>query len=184
MAKRGHGTTIASDTHVGKDVPDEIAYPLMLRRMAARARITKGGCWEWTGSIMPNGYAQVCFRSRNTRVHRLMYVIARGPIPEGMDVLHSCDNPVCFNPAHLSAGRDKQNIAESVARGRRNTVRKPYGLGFPAPRDRTHCIRSHALSGANLYMTPDGRRQCRSCHHEAVKRFKPKSPEPIPSHER
>lgn len=174
MAKRGCSTTIATETHIGMDVPDEIAYPLMLRRLAARARLTKAGCWEWTGAVMTNGYAQVSFRSRNTRVHRLMYVISRGPIPEGMDVLHSCDNPICFNPAHLSAGRDKQNIAESVTRGRRNTARKPYGRGFPAPRDRTHCIRDHALSGANLYMTPDGRRQCRACHHASVRKFKPK----------
>lgn len=41
---------------------------------------------------------------------------------------------------------------------------------------KTHCLREHELAGENLYITPGGRRQCRSCHHEAVKRFKPKPP--------
>jgi hypothetical protein len=177
MAKRGSGRTIATETHIGKDVPDDVAFPMILRRMMARARVTTTGCWEWTGHLFRSGYGDISFRNHPTRVHRLMYRIAYGPIPQGADVLHSCDNTICFNPAHLSAGKDKRNTAESIARGRRNTARKPYGLGFPAPRDRTHCIREHALSGDNLYVTPDGRRQCRACHHEAVKRFKPKPPE-------
>jgi hypothetical protein len=175
MAKRGCSTLIATDTHIGKDVPDEIAYPLMLRRLAARARITKTGCWEYTGYIPPNRYASVCFRSRNTRVHRLMYVIARGPIPEGMDVLHSCDNTICFNPAHLSAGMDKQNIRDSIIRGRRNTAR-PNRVSNPGMMLRNECSRGHKLEGDNLYITPDRRRQCRACRAAAAMRWNPKPP--------
>lgn len=172
MANQGFGTTIANYTHVGKDVPDDVAFPLIMERLKGRRRITASGCWEYTGYVMQNGYAEICFRGRNTRITRLVHRIHHGETD--LDVLHSCDNPICFNPEHLMAGSDKQNVAESVARGRRNTARKPYGKGFPAPKYRTHCIRAHALSGANLYMTPDGRRQCRTCHHAAVKRFKPK----------
>jgi hypothetical protein len=174
MKNQRHSRTVATETHIGMDVPDEIAFPLILRRMAARARVTAAGCWEWTGFILPNGYAEVSFRSRGVRVHRLMYTISRGPIPAGMDVLHSCDNPICFNPTHLSVGVDKQNSSESIARGRRNTARKPLGGWFPKPENRTHCIRGHELVGGNLYMTPNGRRQCRACRGAAARRWKPK----------
>ena len=172
MAKKGFGRTIATGTHIGKDVPDGVAFPLIMERLNGRRRITASGCWEYTGYILPNGYAEICFRGKNQRITRLVYRIHHGETT--LDVLHSCDNPICFNPSHLSAGSDKQNIAESIARGRRGTARKPYGKGHPAPRDRTHCIRDHELSGDNLYVTPDGRRQCRACHHDAVRRFKPK----------
>lgn len=174
MKNQRHSRTVATETHVGKDVPDEIAYPLILRRMAARARVTAAGCWEWTGFILPNGYAEVSFRGRGVRVHRLMHVISKGPIPEGFDVLHSCDNTICFNPAHLSAGDDKQNSQESIARGRRNTKRQPLDGWHPKPEDRTHCIRGHELGGDNLYKTPDGRRQCKACRHAAARRWKPR----------
>jgi hypothetical protein len=151
MAKQGFGRTIASDTHIGQDVPDEVAFPLIMKRLMTRRRLTASGCWEYIGYILPNGYAEICFRGKNQRVTRLVYRIHYGETT--LDVLHSCDNPICFNPEHLSAGSDKQNIAESIARGRRGTARKPYGKGHPAPRDRTHCIRDHELSGANLYVT-------------------------------
>lgn len=173
MRNATFNSSIATETHIGKDVPDEIAFPMMLRRMAARARLTKTGCWEWTGYIQRNGYGDVSFRNHPTRVHRLMYRIAHGPIPEGLDVLHSCDNPICFNPAHLSAGKDKRNTAESIERGRRNTAR-PNRVLNPGMMERNECSRGHKLEGANLYVTPDKRRQCRACRNAAAMRWKPK----------
>lgn len=234
MTKSRCSRKIATVSHVGMDVPDEIAFPLIMQRIMAKTIRTASGCWQWTGYVLPSGYAEISFRSKQCRVHRLMYEAANGPIPDGMDVLHSCDNTLCFNPAHLSLGTDSENITQSVERKRhaksRNTCcpaghsfaehgwinprtgwrackacnRIKYRLkaGWPielanaerrrggrspisnsawrltrVPRTRvikTHCIRDHELSGDNLYVTPDGRRQCRQCHHDAVKRFRPK----------
>lgn len=167
---------IATVRWIGSAVPDHIAFPLIMERLKGRRRITDSGCWEYTGYALPNGYAEICFRNKNQRVTRLVYTIEKGPIPPGMDILHSCDNTICFNPEHLSAGSDKQNIAESIARGRRSTARKPYGKGHPKPEHRTHCIHGHPFDAENTYRTPDGRRQCRACHHAIVRRFKPKPP--------
>lgn len=52
------------------------------------------------------------------RVSRAAYEEYIGPIPEGLNVLHSCDNPPCFNPVHLFAGTQSDNIKDSVAKGR------------------------------------------------------------------
>lgn len=237
MKAAKHSRTIATVSHVGKDVPDEIAYPLIMQRIMAKTIRTASGCWQWTGYVLPNGYAEISFRSKQCRVHRLIYEAANGPIPEDMDVLHSCDNTLCFNPAHLSLGEQSENTRQSVERGRHakaqnthcpsghsfaeygsigqttgwrtckmcNRIKYRLRAGWPldlaqtekvckgrsspitnstwrqtrlkrARVIKTHCLREHELAGANLYMTPDGRRQCRSCHHEAVKRFKPKPP--------
>lgn len=55
--------------------------------------------------------------------HRIAYILSHGPIPDGLDILHSCDNPPCCNPAHLRPGTHAENMADMVRKGRR-TVRR------------------------------------------------------------
>lgn len=50
-------------------------------------------------------------------VHRLAYEDAYGPIPEGLGVLHKCNNPACFNPEHLYAGTHQQNMHDTARSG-------------------------------------------------------------------
>lgn len=91
------------------------------------ARVTMLGsneCWPWVGAVdkrsgygllpgvKPNG------RKLNYFTHRLAYAFNKGPVPPGLIVLHSCDNPICCNPAHLSVGNDLQNSREAFERGR------------------------------------------------------------------
>jgi hypothetical protein len=84
------------------------------------------GCWEWTGGRDSNGYGAVEFESRKVRVHRLAFTLWRGPIPQGLNVLHSCDTPPCFNPAHLFPGTDAVNSADMVKKNR-----QAKGEGLP-----------------------------------------------------
>lgn len=143
--------TIATVTHIGRDVPDEVAFPLLRARLMSKCRVTESGCWEWTGYCHDNGYGETAFRGRGRPIHRLMWMIERGPVPKGMDVMHKCDNAPCFNPDHLELGTRKQNLDDCVARGRHFFAKK------------THCKRGHELSGENLYVCPEGRRHCKSC---------------------
>lgn len=83
------------------------------------------GCWEWTGTLEKNGYGRV--RTSNPRrqvfVHRASWELAHGPIPEGLFVLHKCDNPKCVNPVHLFLGTQQDNIDDMRQKGRAINVR-------------------------------------------------------------
>lgn len=84
--------------------------------------VEPSGCWLWQGAPTGNnGYGQVTIGGIKHAVHRLMYRLAHGPIPEGMDVMHSCDTPLCINPAHLSAGTHDDNMADMRNKGRSAT---------------------------------------------------------------
>lgn len=63
------------------------------------------GCWLWTGWVSYRGYAGPFFyRGKQYLVHRLMWELSNGkPVPEGMDIHHTCDRKLCENPAHLEA---------------------------------------------------------------------------------
>lgn len=76
------------------------------------------GCYLWMGGLDSNGYAPFTAKGIRTRAHRFAYELAKGPIPEGMHVLHSCDVPACVNAKHLRLGTHQDNMADMMARGR------------------------------------------------------------------
>lgn len=82
-----------------------------------------GRCWEWRGSHRGAGYGTIGMYaftgSRNPiGAHVISYELVHGPVPEGKDVLHHCDNPPCVNPDDLWAGTAKQNIHDAQNKGR------------------------------------------------------------------
>lgn len=79
-------------------------------------------CWPWTAARLPAGYGLMGNEKKWTYAHRLSYQLNKGPIPEGMIVMHSCDNPPCVNPSHLRVGTYRENSLDSVAKGRHKTV--------------------------------------------------------------
>ena len=74
-------------------------------------------CWLWTGGKLRRGYGQF-HASGEIQAHRVSYKIHIGKIPEKLIILHKCDNPSCVNPEHLIAGTQKQNIEDSIRKGR------------------------------------------------------------------
>jgi hypothetical protein len=79
------------------------------------SRVTKTeGCWEWKGKSAPLGYGHV----QKTYAHRRAWELHFGPIPDGLWVLHSCDNPICVNPSHLRLGTPVDNVRDRQERGR------------------------------------------------------------------
>lgn len=77
-------------------------------------------CWEWNASRFANGYGHFhkSVSERHALAHRVAYELAHSPIPDGMYILHQCDNPACCNPAHLSIGTQADNMRGAMDRGR------------------------------------------------------------------
>lgn len=111
------------------------------------------GCWVWTANKNNKGYG--LFRpggvAPKALAHRLSYEDEKGPIPKGLFILHSCDNPACVNPSHLRVGTPKENVADMDARMRRAS-HSPKGASNPNSRLTSASvieIRKDYVSGAS-----------------------------------
>lgn len=80
------------------------------------------GCWLWTATINPGGYASINSgrraNNRTLRAHRVSWELHYGPIPSGLLVCHRCDTRSCVNPAHLFLGTYTDNNRDKVAKGK------------------------------------------------------------------
>ena len=78
-------------------------------------------CWEWLAGKTHNGYGMIGKGGRHNgmlRAHRVSWELANGPIPDGLCVLHHCDNPGCVNPLHLWIGTNADNQQDMAQKGR------------------------------------------------------------------
>jgi hypothetical protein len=86
-------------------------------------------CWRWIGGRNQDGYGAFGIwvdenTSKTFRAHRIAYELTKGPIPEGLFVCHTCDNPPCCNPRHLFLGTNSDNLVDMHRKGR---ARHPTG---------------------------------------------------------
>lgn len=94
------------------------------------------GCMEWKGHLTTAGYPSVGvytpktlgLAKRSGLVHRRVYELVHGATPSV--VLHKCDNRKCINPAHLIGGTQKDNIQDSIAKGRFNNGKRKYTVKY------------------------------------------------------
>jgi hypothetical protein len=82
-------------------------------------------CWPWEGYVNRDGYGEFYWDGRMVGAHELALSFATGELrlPE-LDTCHSCDTPLCCNPAHLRFDTRASNVADMVAHGRTNNARK------------------------------------------------------------
>jgi hypothetical protein len=76
-------------------------------------------CWNWLASCPTNnGYGLFRVDGKKTLTHRYSWTLHNGSIPNGMIVMHRCDNPKCVNPAHLSIGTPADNAHDRDTKNR------------------------------------------------------------------
>ncbi len=125
---------------------------------------TLTGCWLWTGHRFSTGYG--CFevtdagKRKKFGAHRYSYEYFKGPIPPGLVVMHSCDNPPCVNPDHLSLGTHSDNITDMHRKGRGNLAGLALGPQQKplTPDDPRHGTRAGYRAHRRL-----GEEPCESC---------------------
>lgn len=116
---------------------------------------TTGECHVWTGRRDRDGlgYGTMSVGRRTVRVHRIAWEIANGrPIPDGLDVLHKCDNPPCCRAEHLFLGTALDNARDMVEKGR---WRGPKVVGLDDEMPRIIAMH-HGGMGVNLIAEATG----------------------------
>jgi hypothetical protein len=117
---RRYGSPVALMSHSGQ-----------FRGLSAEERFFKqvrktDGCWLWMGGRDKNGYGifkGVVAGELFLRAHRFSYALHTGDLLIGRQAMHSCDNPCCVNPDHLSSGTAADNTKDMIAKGRHNAPR-------------------------------------------------------------
>lgn len=98
------------------------------QRIFGKHTLGVNGCWEWTGKLDYLGYGRLGFKNKLVLAHRLSWRAHKGEIPDGLCVLHKCDNRKCINPDHLFLGTHQDNMAD---RDRKKRGKCPRGIDHP-----------------------------------------------------
>lgn len=147
---RKHGDPYYDDSEVNEE------------RLARRiwAKVDKNGldgCWIWLGAY--NSVSGYGYYGR-TPAHRVIYSMAVGPIPPGLDIDHLCRNRTCCNPGHLEPVTHRENCLRGTSPSAVNAAK-------------THCVNGHEYNDVNTYRRTNGQRDCRRCkaNRERVRRI-------------
>ncbi len=128
-------------------------------RLFSRLMIDPSGCVLWTGAVNSGGYGTIWSDGRNRLVHRVMYEMFAGPIPDGLQLDHLCRVRHCAAPAHLEPVTVRVNLFRGQTPAAANAAK-------------AQCPRGHAYDLLNTYRNPQGRRECRACNRESSRRYR------------
>lgn len=117
-------------------------------------------CVPWEKTIGKRGYGVVTLSGQKVSANRYVWEQVYGPIPDGLWVLHKCDNRVCVNLDHLYLGTAADNANDMVERGRHWQQQK------------THCPEGHPL----VPHPKRARRWCPECNKAQQRRYNKKRP--------
>lgn len=118
------------------------------------------GCHEWKGATRgSSNYGAIKIGGKPHYAHRVAYELTYGEIPEGLNVLHTCDNPNCVNPEHLELGTQRKNMRDMVRR---------FRAAFRVRHCSRYCGKGHLRTADTV--GPKG--ECKQCADERYKQLR------------
>jgi hypothetical protein len=130
-----------------------------------------GDHWLWAGATDKDGYGKLTVKQVTVQAHRHGWERVMGvPVPESLDLVHTCTKRACVNPEHLVLMTPR---IRTLAGNAPAAINARKGV----------CNHGHPLEGDNLYTDPEGKRKCRTCatriQEQRKRRFrKPRKPKP------
>jgi len=112
-------------------------------------------CWRFGSAVSYGHYAGI-------RASRVALLLSGVEVPEGMVVMHTCDNPPCVNPNHLKVSTQAENLKDARDKGRHRG--NNYHL-------KTECKRGHPFSQENTLLDKKGRRRCKTCVRQLKRNY-------------
>ncbi len=142
----------------GYQIPDAEYFPRLLARIMSRTVRNEFGCLIWQGLKRRSRnsrtwYGQYGFRNSTMTVHRIVIWLTQRQPGFREVVMHSCDNGLCCNPAHLKFGTTQENLKDAAAKGSYQYHESHY----------RHCKHGHEFTPENTRKDSRGFRQCRTC---------------------
>lgn len=121
-------------------------------------RVETNGCWFWKGAGGTEGLGRIGPRPSDPLVHRHLYELLVGPVPDGRRLNMRCLNILCVNPHHADLVRDTL--------GEVGDAEVELDVSVAAELVTDLCRKGHQFSPANTYTSKQGRRACRTCRRE------------------
>lgn len=159
--------------------------PNLVSRFWAKV-VKTNECWEWCAAFHGSGYGIFGIGgTKIQRAHRFSWELSYGKIPEGLFVLHKCDNRKCVRPEHLFLGTNLDNVRDMIAK-RRNSP-PPFMGGRnrrPTPKEMTLLLGLRADTeiarkfGVTKYFVQRRRRELGISAVPCLTRFKKGDPHP------
>ena len=124
----------------------------LVDRLQKKLKVMSNGCWEWQGTRNKCGHGRIWHLPSASKIytHRAMWEIVFNLIPDGLCVLHSCDNPPCCNPAHLFLGTKADNMADMIAKGRDRKLKGEEAPNSKLTWDQVRAIRADNRSSRKI----------------------------------
>lgn len=139
----------------------------LIDRLKQKIVVMPSGCWHYTGSTDRCGYGRISVGKHRLGAHKVAYLLLVGDFDQELELMHSCDNPICVNPAHLSPATHQENIQDCVSKGRHpwetrmsvSTRKTAQAIGEP-----TYVGKACGVHGTSIRRTSNG--ECVDCYED------------------